>query len=183
MSSTYCYVQKGGMVHFQVIAFLLFYLLSSSAYSESSISGFFGQNIGQELSNEPLGIFKGSESEPNVHYIVPVPTSFPLKYFKNYIAVVDTDTKLVGGVYAKIIANDAASCLAMKKIVGELMSKIYINAKKHNDSSYSDDPRNAEVWCSSPVNTANMVLSISVSDDEFSFNSEKKYIQKLLKVN
>lgn len=171
----------------KLMAFAIAALAAASANSAepsgSAIGGFFGQQLGQPLAGKPERVFKGSPQEPGIHYIIRVPHSFPIKHFKNFIAIVDTESGVVGGVYAELLTSDTATCLKMRKELDGLMSEQFKGAAEKQSVSYRHGSRGASVTCGSPKTINGTILSVRIDDFEFNRQLEDKYIRAVLKVN
>lgn len=168
----------------KLMAFIIAALAAASASAEpSAIGGFFDQQLGQPLSGRPDGVFKGSPQEPSIHYIVRVPESFPIKHFRNFIAIVDTELGTVGGVYAELLTSDAATCLKKRKAIDAFMSEQFKEAPEKQSASYRHGSRRASVTCGGPTTFNGTILSVRLDDFEFNRQLEDKYIRAVLKVN
>jgi hypothetical protein len=156
---------------------------NSAEPSSSAIGGFFGQLLGQPLAGKPERVFRGSPQEPGIHYVMRVPDSFPIKDFKNFIAFVDTESGMVGGVYAELLMSDTATCLEKRRTIDAFMSQQFKGATEKQTASYRHGARSASVTCGGPKTITGTILSVRIDDFEFNRQQEDKYIRAVLKVN
>lgn len=167
-----------------MLASLIFFTNTAVAESETNpIIGFFDVSLGKKLSIQPVGIFKGSRSEPGIDYIVKVPSTFEIKYFKKIVASIDTETGIVGSVSAKLIVRDIKDCLMKKNKINVVMSSLYKDANEKGDGNYRHGDRFATVYCGHSKAFDDNILNVIVYNVVFNRKQNDKYILRELQIN
>jgi hypothetical protein len=177
------WLQLGSLMIRTVFAIVILAMSLNGLAEQEAIDGFFGQRLGKELAEEPMGVFKLSRQNVAISYVVPVPASFPIDDFRSFVALVDAESGLVRQLQAMMRMPDVESCMSALNRIDALMAQKFAGAKRERLGDYRAGSRGASARCGGPWHIGNALLSVRIDDFDFNRELEDHHIRALLELN